>query len=227
MADFKAIAFDLDDTLLDTSGLLIPLASQRACEAMIEAGVRCTLEECMRDRKEMSASHSHTEIFTHIVNRYGTNQKGRAVHDALEKFYNPELPAVLPLLPEALENLLYLKKKYKLYLVTVGAPDAQVAKIRSLNIQHLFEKVYVLNGFIGEKKDIAFNDIIARESIKATELLCVGNRLSSEIREGKRCGAMTCYFAHGEHIGETPQCPEDHPDFTVTLHKELIAACDL
>ncbi|MNT14171.1 hypothetical protein D3C72_1491650 [compost metagenome] len=111
--------------------------------------------------------------------------------------------------------------------MTVGAPEAQVAKIRALNIERFFHKIYILNGFIGERKDSAFKDIISRESIEAPELLCIGNRLSSEIRDGKRSGATTCYFAHGEHIGEAPQCPEDHPDFRVSYHKELAATCGL
>ena len=227
MAGFKAIAFDLDDTLLDTSGLLIPLASQRACEAMIAAGVRCSLEECLKERKAMSSTHSHTEIFTQIAAKYGTNTQGRAVHDALEKFYNPEVPPVLPLMPDALENLIALGRKYKLYLVTVGAPEAQVSKIRALNIERFFAGMYILNGFIGERKDTAFKDILSRENIDADELLCVGNRLSSEIRDGKRVGARTCYFAHGEHVGELPQYPEDHPDYQVHFHRELVEACGL
>lgn len=227
MAETKVIAFDLDDTLLDTSGLLIPLASQRACEAMIAAGVNCTLEQCLIDRHHMSPSHSHTEIFTTIANKYGTNQMGKAVHDALERFYNPEIPMALPLLAGAIENLQELKKKYKLYLVTMGSPEAQKNKIRALNIDTLFHGIYILNGFIGERKEMAFLDIIEREFILPEELLSIGNRLSSEIRDAKRCGGRTCYFAHGEHVGETPQFPEDHPDFTVQHHKELISACGL
>ncbi|MNJ93233.1 putative HAD-hydrolase YfnB [compost metagenome] len=227
MSDIKVIAFDLDDTLLDTSALLVPLASQRACEAMIAAGVNCTLEQCMKDRHSLASSQSHTEIFTSIANRYGTNQNGKAIHDALEQFYNPEIPMALPLLAGAIENLQELKRKYKLYLVTMGVPDAQKRKVMALNIEQLFNGIYILNGFIGEKKEDAFKDIIEREKIQPHQLLSIGNRLSSEIRDAKRCGSRTCYFAHGEHVGEIPQFPEDNPDFTIANHKELIPTCAL
>lgn len=227
MTKYKSIAFDLDDTLLDTSGILVPMASRRACEAMLAAGLRCNLEECLQMRQELAADFSHTDIFTQIVNRYGTNQQGKAVHDALEEFYNPQVPESLPLLPDSLENIETLKAKYNLFLVTMGSYESQVKKIKALKIEHHFKKIYILNGFIGEKKDSAFLDILRLEGHHPHELLSIGNRLSSEIREGKRVGADTCYFAYGEHVGEKPQFPEDHPDFTIKQHKDLIPTCGL
>ena len=227
MKKYKSIAFDLDDTLLDTTGLLVPMASQKACEAMLDAGLRCTMQDCLQMRQELAADLSHTEIFTQIVNRYGTNQKGKAIHDALEKFYNPTVPESLPLLPDALENLEKLVSEYKLFLVTMGSYESQVRKIKALKIEQYFSKIYVLNGFIGERKESAFLDILRNQKHLPHELLSFGNRLSSEIREGKKVGADTCYFAFGEHLGEKKIYPEDHPDFTVTKHSDFIPVCGL
>lgn len=227
MTKYKSIAFDLDDTLLDTSGILVPTAARRACEAMLAAGLRCDLQECLKMREELAAHLSHTEIFTQIVHRYGTNQEGKAIHDALEEFYNPQVPVTLPLLPQSLENLETLKANYNLFLVTMGSYESQVKKIKALNIEKHFKRIYVLNGFIGEKKDSAFRDILRLEGHRPHELLSIGNRLSSEIRDGKRVGADTCYFAYGEHVGEIPQFPEDHPDYTISHHKDLIPTCGL
>ncbi len=227
MTKYKSIAFDLDDTLLDTSGLLVPRASQRACEAMLAAGLRCTLDECMSAREELAKELSHTEIFTQIANRFGTNQKGKAIHDALEEFYNPQVPETLPLLEGSLQNLEDLRGRYKLFLVTMGSRPSQEKKIKALNIAGFFDGIYILNGFIGEKKDSAFREILRTQGHDPKHLLSIGNRLSSEIRDGTRVGADTCYFAYGEHTGEKPMYPEDHPDFTITHHKDLIPTCGL
>jgi putative hydrolase of the HAD superfamily len=109
----------------------------------------------------------------------------------------------------------------------VGSHPSQVKKIEALGVQKYFKGIYILNGFMGEKKESAFRDIIQKESHAPHELLSIGNRLSSEIRDGKRCGTGTCYFAFGEHVGEKEQYPEDHPDFTIQHHKDLIQACGL
>lgn len=227
MTKYKSIAFDLDDTLLDTSGLLVPMAARRACEAIISAGVACDLKECLEIREQLASKYSHTEIFTQISNRYGSNQQGKAVHLALEEFYNPDVPEHLPLLPGSLSNLEQLKKSYNLFLVTMGSYETQVKKIKALKIELYFKKIFILNGFIGEKKHSAFSKILGEEGHPPYQLLSIGNRLSSEIRDGKRLGADTCYFAYGEHVGEKPEFPEDNPDFTVFHHQDLIEICGL
>ena len=227
MTNYKSIAFDLDDTLLDTSGILVPDAARRACEALRAAGVNCSLSECLEIRQTMAQDYSHQEIFSFINEKFGTKADPIPVERALEKFYNPDVPENLPLLPGSNENLEKLKKNYSLFLVTMGAYESQVKKIRSLNIEHHFQKIYILNNFAGEKKETAFRDILKLRGHGPEQLLSIGNRLSSEIRDAKRIGAKTCYFAYGEHVGETPQYPEDHPDFTIFHHRDLINTCGL
>jgi len=207
--------------------LLVPRAARRACEAMMENGVRGDIDTCLAWRANKAAEMTHQQIFQGFIDNYGSKTPDLALQAAMKAFYNPEVPERLPMMEGALENLKSLSQKYVLFLVTSGEPDAQMKKIKALQIEPYFRKVYLVNNFKNEIKREAFADILKTEGIQPEELLSVGNRLSQEIRYAKICGARTCYFCHGEHVGETPEQREDYPDFTIYKHTELIKACGL
>lgn len=227
----KAIAFDLDDTLIDTSGILVPQAARQAYQMAPSLYSSCDFEKFNREREHLSKSKSHKEIFKIILQKYSfaTEEIKQAEAAAcIQAFYNPSIPAFLPLLDGALESLQQLQaKSYVLFLVTAGAPVTQSAKIKACQVEKYFKKIYLMDGFQGQRKKEAFWDIIQSEGIQPAELLTFGNRLGQEIRDGKICGAQTCYFEYGEHVGERPEIPEDHPDFTIQQHKDFQIVCHL
>ncbi len=169
--NLKLIVFDLDDTLLDTTRLLIPIANTPEFE------------------KRISSS--------------------------------------LPLMPSAKENLEYLKKKYTLVLLTQGKPKFQEQKIDSLKIRDFFKKIYIANAEIGETKADLFPEILKDFSCSPIEMLSIGNRMSTDIREAKKVGGWTCWFRYGEHQNEKVECAEDKSDFEIGNHQELISTCHL
>lgn len=222
-----SIAFDLDDTLLDTTGLLVPQASQDAFQILIDAGLRLDLKTCEEYRLSLIKTISHKDVFKKLAHEHGTAATQAAVELANKAFYHPRLPQKLDLLPGALENLNNLRDKYNLYLVTAGFQDAQAAKIQSLGIGHYFKKVFVVNSLNSEKKFTAFKMILDSENIQPNELLCIGNSLSSEIKDARQIGAWACYFEFGEDRGAVPKEPQFQPHFHIKTHHELIAACQL
>ncbi|MEZ0392562.1 MAG: HAD family hydrolase [Pseudobdellovibrionaceae bacterium] len=167
----KLIVFDLDDTLLDTTELLIPIARTPAFEKRIREP--------------------------------------------------------LPLLPGAFENLEYLKNKYILTLLTQGRLDAQTQKVTSLGIGHFFQEQYFADPTQNQPKGVFFSQIIQNFGIQSQEMLSIGNRRTTDIREAKKVGAQTCLFKYGEHQSETVECPEDVPDFEINSHQELLSVCRL
>lgn len=222
-----SIAFDLDDTLLDTTGLLVPQASQDAFQILIDAGLRLDLKTCEEYRLSLIKTISHKDVFKKLAHEHGTAATQAAVELANKAFYHPRLPEKLDLLPGALENLNNLRDKYSLYLVTAGFQDAQSAKIHSLGIGHYFKKIFVVNSLNSEKKFTAFKMILDDENIKPDELLCIGNSLSSEIKDARQIGAWACYFEFGEDRGAVPKEPQFQPHFHIKTHQELIATCQL
>ncbi len=166
-----AIAFDLDDTLLDTSRLLIPIA--------------------------------------------GTPE------------FDDRIKEPLPLMPGALDNLIALNSRYQLFLVTQGNLQVQKQKVQSLEIASYFKEIYFAESLPKNSKRQCFIRLFSENKFKPDQLLCIGNRRSSEIREAKKLGAFTCLFMHGEHIHESPEEPADQPDFEVSNHFEMIKICKL
>lgn len=224
----KAIAFDLDDTLLDTSGLLVPQASEESFRILIEAGLRLNLEQCESKRIELIKKISHKDVFEKLADEFGDQNTKKVVAHAVQVFYEPKIPAKLPLLPGAQKNLDYLKNKYKLYLVTAGFEQAQINKAKALHVFDLFEKMFVVNSLIKQRKKNIFLEIIEKNNIKPSELLCIGNSLSSEIHDALQIGAIACYFEFGENRGSLEdKLSSLKPHFHITSHDELISECQL
>jgi putative hydrolase of the HAD superfamily len=167
----KLIVFDLDDTLLDTTALLIPIARTQAFE---------------------------------------------------DRIRQP-----LPLMPGALENLKYLKDRYILTLLTQGRIDAQMQKVRSMNIGSFFKEQFFADPSQAKPKSLFFEQILRDFEIHPSQALSIGNRRSTDIREAKKVGYQTCLFRYGEHQNEVIEVIEDRPDFEVDSHQDLISVCRL
>jgi putative hydrolase of the HAD superfamily len=108
MMDIRCIAFDLDDTLIDTSGLLVPEAARQACQSMKQLGLKCSLEECLQWREKLAKEMSHREIFLEIARKYNSGDIQPIATAGIQNFYNPDIPAKLPLLVGGKSSLDYL-----------------------------------------------------------------------------------------------------------------------
>ena len=223
----RAIAFDLDDTLLDTSGLLVPAATQHSFKILIQHGLKLSLIECEKHRLEMIRTVSHKDVFLNLARLYGSEATQVVVPEAIAAFYEPPLPPALPLLPGARQNIDYLKNKYLLYVVTAGSEATQQSKVKALGIQNDFLKVYVIDSLHQQRKKDAFLEIIKLHSISNNELLCIGNSLTSEIYDAINIGAKSCYFEFGDERGKISSVKSEQPDYHIYNHKDLITTCRL
>lgn len=223
----RAIAFDLDDTLIDTSGILAPKATLEAFKILKDNGLELSFEDCERIRIEMIKSVSHRDVFDFLARNHGTELTQSVLHAAVDAFYSPSLPENLPLLPGAIDNLKYLQPKYALYVVTAGFDVAQKDKIKSLGIKNFFKQIFVINSLAKERKKDSFLKILKLENLKSSELLCIGNSLSSEIKDAVCIGAKSCFFQFGEDRGEIDENFLKKIDFHVKNHFDLIEVCNL
>lgn len=223
----RAIAFDLDDTLMDTTGILVPRAALNAFQILIDAGLKLTLEQCEEKRTQMIKNVSHKDVFATLAKDHGTTETLKVLDHANKAFYEPHLQNQLPLLEGARQNIDQLKNNYSLYIVTAGFESAQNQKVKALGIHRDFKKVFVVNSLEKERKFGAFQKILELENIQPDELLCIGNSLSSEIKDAKKLGAVACYFEFGEDRGAVSSDPAEKPDYHVKHHFDVIPTCKL
>lgn len=227
------LIFDLDDTLINTSELIVPKAANEACQILVQGGVLQNLDALLEERQKLAVGMSHSQIFPFMAKKYGfaatttLQEQEKIIQRAVHAFYSPSFTDELPLIDGALENLKIFSKHFPLYLVTAGLEEAQNRKILAANIRHFFRKVFVVSSITEKSKSSAFQEILRIENCLPTDCLSIGNRLSSEIHDAKKIGMKTCHFRFGEHKEETPQSPEEIPDFTIVHQKELLKICPI
>lgn len=226
----KVIAFDLDDTLLDTSQLLVPAALREAYQAMRDAGLKASHDQCRAAKVDFQKTQpADLDLFEFIVTQFASASadSDKIVDAGRKAFYQREVSASLTPFEGVPSLLSRLGQRYALYLVTAGDPVTQQKKIDVLQLAPHFLKLYFVDGLKGQQKQTAFARIIEEEGILPHELLSVGNRRDKEIEEAKRLGAMTCLLQYGEYCHLQPVNVDQKPDYEISHIRDLISTCSL
>ena len=219
------VVFDLDDTLLDTSRLLIPRATQEACRAMIESGLHASIEDATAACRDRATKSPRQDLFMSLVKKFGV-QEGcdplRVATAGNQAFYNRKVEEDITVFPGVIELLESLKAEgYHIHLVTQGHRPTQEEKIRILNIGRAFESIHHIDPSRGERKRDAFARIMERTGAPASHYISIGNRIDTDISEAKELGWKTCWVRYGEYRFLTPTLPKEKPDFIVSGLSEL------
>jgi len=124
--DSTLVVFDLDDTLIDTRNVLLPLALKRVADATGIPVPRLN----PRGKKV-------DEVLAGIE---GVTPEQREA--AAEAWYRPEVPPLTPF-AGARELLEGLKGRVRLVLLTRGAPERQKRKIAQCGLGPLFDEIVI------------------------------------------------------------------------------------
>lgn len=98
----------------------------------------------------------------------------------------------LPGAPEALEAL---SRKYKLYLASNGTAKVQAGRLKSANIGHYFQEIFVSQEIGANKPDLVyFQRCFAKiPGFDPRKAMMVGDSLTSDILGGQQAGMVTCW----------------------------------
>ncbi len=222
MAKIKALFFDIDDTLYDSSKLA-KLARKNSIKAMIDAG--------LPEKDEVKVF----EILKKVIKKFGSNYphhydelikemgeswdpkiiaSGVVAYEHIKVVYLKPFPNVVPILLE-------IKKNYKLGVISNGLAIKQWEKLVGLGVHHLFNIVVTSEEEGFEKPDQQiFTHAVKKMGLKPEECIMVGDRLDNDIVGAKKSGMLTILIKN-DNEGKMSTDGEK-PDFIINEFSELI-----
>ncbi len=122
------------------------------------------------------------------------------------------------LMPDAKETLTRLAAKYKLGMLTNGAPDLQREKIAASGLGSMFHFVVVSGERgIGKPRPEVFHHLCAQTGVEPGEAVMVGNSLERDIAGARNAGIVSVWI---KVAGSEEHHPVE-PDYTITGLAEL------
>ncbi len=214
---------DLDDTVLD-----FHKAERIAVSRTFrEFGIEPTEEVLHRyhlinkacwerlERKEWSREQVMTGRFQLLFEEMGV--PGDA--DLCARRYGENLSIGHYFLPGALEAVMALAPKYRMFLASNGTASIQAGRLKSADIARYFEKVFISQDLGANKPDPAFFERAFAQipGFRKERAIIVGDSLTSDILGGIRAGIRTCWV-NPEGL---PAKDGITPDHTVKSIREL------
>ena len=179
----KAVFFDLDDTLYDTSDFA-RLARRAAINVMIDAGLPLTPDEAYKLLREIikEKGSNYDKHFNILTKRVYGEEKPLLIALGMITYHNVKF-ALLRLFPETMSTLIYLKSKgYHLGIISNGITIKQWEKLIRLGLHHFFDEVITSEEAGVEKPDKKiFQKSLDRMGCKAEKSIMIGNKFSEDI----------------------------------------------
>jgi putative hydrolase of the HAD superfamily len=178
----KAIILDLDNTIYLVSSIGEKLFKD-LFQLIIESG------DYERDWIQLKSEIMRTP-FQKVADAYsfGESLKAEGIKLLKDIEYKDDIQPV--------ESYNYIRElPCKKFLVTTGFTKMQNSKIRLLNLEKDFEKIFVIDPSLSvlTKKDI-FEKILVDYNYATEDVLVVGDDLNSEIKAGQELGIDTVLY---------------------------------
>ena len=223
MPPYKAIYFDLDDTLCgywDASK--IGMREAFAAEGIEpEAGVlawadafRLFLPEVRTDWYKVylkNAEPTRTEQMRRTLLNLGIDDPAKARR--LGDLYAERRDANLKLFPDAIPVLDELFGKFVLGLITNGPADVQRQEIATLGIGHYFDHVFIEGEQdLGKPHPEVFRRAAEAANAQPNELLMVGNSYGHDVKGALDSGWNAIWIRRESDVAPSATRPEEMPE---------------
>ena len=202
---------DLDDTILDfhkaekiALGKTFRFFGLEPNDDVMARYKQINLEHWQKlETKELTRDQVVVGRFRQLFEEYGISVEPAQVASR----YEDDLSIGHYFLPGAEEALQLLSQKYKLYLASNGTAKVQAGRLKSANISHYFEEIFVSQEIGANKPDIVYFEGCAKRipGYDPQKAMIVGDSLTSDIQGGINAGIKTVWVnplhkSHPAHI---------------------------
>ncbi len=212
------IIFDLDDTLIDTSGCITPLKLEAAFARMVQEGLVVQEPEAALQmlRRLDETSESSRNTLSEFLEILGADEKFFNI--GIEEVYN-EIPTDITIfaLDNALDVLSELKECHDLALVTIGIAERQFYKLEKAGIDStIFSKIAVLED---RDKKPHYQTIVSDLGYAPRETFVCGDRIAVDLAPAKELGFKTIHMRWGRGKNAPPL--KGAVDYAITELKQI------
>ncbi|MDN3507562.1 MAG: HAD hydrolase-like protein [Simkaniaceae bacterium] len=201
------LIFDLDDTLIDTTGTILPHRRLEALKAMADDGFKieafdAAIEKFAEIDAESESGSDALKKFLGTKEEYFEAGK-KSLYD------NADFNFPIETTPKAREILEKLKKGHTLALVTYGQKQVQWAKLKKTGLDKgLFSTIVVTQD---SDKGPSYHQIFEKYGGKG---IVIGDRVKRDLTPAKRLGFTTVQmqWGRGKNGG-------DHPDVDYAIEQ--------
>ncbi|MBX9744525.1 MAG: HAD hydrolase-like protein [Chlamydiales bacterium] len=209
------IIFDLDDTLIDTTGSVIPFKMKLCLERLVELGLKVSSFE--RAYQELMAINAVSlRSFDAIKQFINLKEGDLSWTEQISPLMVSPLPDdfVIPTTPGANEVLFDLQKGHHLALVTGGNPSFQREKLEKAGIEpSFFSNILIPEDCIKRPS----YEVLCNQFLNAQVVVC-GDRVAMDLVPGYELGCMTVHMRWGR--GLVSQA-ESWIDYSISDLREL------
>jgi putative hydrolase of the HAD superfamily len=212
------IIFDLDDTLIDTSGCITPIKLEQALCKMKEAGLRMgNFQEALETLRRLdSTAPSARCALEEFIEINGIDRSFLSI--GIEEVYN-SLPEDIPVFPleDAVDLLSELYEIHKLALVTVGRREQQLFKLKKAGIDSSFFSKIVISEDRNKKEH--YQMLMREFDVFPREVVVCGDRVPVDLAPAKQLGCTTIHMKWGRGVHSKGK--KDEVDFSISRLAEI------
>ena len=211
---FKAVLFDLDNTLIDFMRFK-EHAVEQAASAMCKAGLDMEPEEASKGIMETyrGFGFEDPEVFQKFLRKAGKEDDLKVIAAGAVAYRKVEVGFLNPY-PHVEKTLMELHDRGKILGIVTDAPELKAwMRLWAMNIGHLFKAENVVtwdDTKEAKPSGLPFRRAIEEIGVEADEILFVGDSRARDVKGAKDAGMKAAWAKYGANNAEGPK-----PDYVL------------